>query len=65
MCDANDVPHRADPKPYIKDRQDVISFYLRDKHIKLKEPKKLFNLAKNVNPSSSHSFNVFLSQYDA
>jgi len=60
MHDTNEIPHRADPKPYIKDRQDVISFYLRDKHIKLKDPKKLFNLAKNVNPRSAHSLKHYV-----
>ena len=60
MYKENDIPPLVDPKPYYKDRQDVIGRFLREKHIHMAESKRLFDLAKIVNPRLAHSLKHYI-----
>lgn len=60
MYAENEIPPRVDPRPYYKDRQDVIGRFLRENHIHLGDSSKLFGLAKKVEPRGAHSLKHYV-----
>ncbi len=56
----NDIPARVDPRPYYKDRQDVIGRFIRENHIHMEDSSKLFGLAKKVEPRGAHSLKHYV-----
>lgn len=60
MYTENDIPPRVDPRPYYKDRQDVIGRFIREKHIQMADSSKLFGLAKKVDPRGAHSLKHYV-----
>lgn len=60
MYTENEIPHCVDPKPYYRDRQDVISRFMRENHIHMADSSKLFGLAKKVEPRWAHSLKHYV-----
>ena len=60
MYTENEIPPRVDPKPYYKDRQDVIGRFMRENHIHMADSSKLFGLAKKVEPRGAHSLKHYV-----
>ena len=60
MYTENDIPPRVDPRPYYKDRQDVIGRFIREKHIQMADSSRLFGLAKKVDPRGAHSLKHYV-----